>query len=73
MSVPDIDYHIAKHREFKESIEMIRMGYNDNYLEASKELIILLGEWLFNHVLKEDRKYSDMMGIPGTEDKTLDN
>ena len=73
MSVPDIDNHIAKHREFKESIEMIRMGYNDNYLEASKELIILLGEWLFNHVLKEDRKYSHMMGIPGTEGKTLDN
>jgi hemerythrin len=73
MCVPDIDHHIAKHREFTESIEMIRNGYYENYLEASKELIILLGEWLFNHVLKEDRKYSDMMGIPGTADKTLDN
>ena len=69
--VPDMDYHIAKHREFTESIEMIRNGYNDNYLEASKELIILLGEWLFIHVLKEDRKYSHLMGIPGTEGKTL--
>jgi len=73
MRIPDFDHHIAKHREFTESIEMIRNDYHDNYLEASKELIILLGEWLFNHVLKEDRKYSHMMGIPGTEGKTLDN
>ena len=73
MRVPDIDHHIAKHREFTQSIETIRNGYNDNYLEASKELIILLGEWLFNHVLKEDRKYAAMMAIPGTAGKTLDN
>ena len=70
MCVPDIDHHIAKHREFTESINTIRNDYNDNYLEASKELIILLGEWLFNHVLKDDRKYSDLIGIPV---KTLDN
>jgi hemerythrin len=73
MCVPDLDHHIAKHREFAESVETIRNDYNDNYLEASKELIILLGEWLFNHVLKEDRKYSAMMGIPGTAGKTLEN
>jgi hemerythrin len=73
MHVPDIDYHIAKHREFTESIEMILKNYHDNYLEASKELIILLGEWLFHHVLKEDRKYSHMMATPGTEGKTLDH
>ena len=73
MHVPDIDHHIAEHREFTESIEMIRNDCNDNHLEASKELIILLGEWLFNHVLKEDRKYSHLMGIPGTEGKALDH
>lgn len=60
MHVPDIDYHMAKHREFTESIEMIRSDYRENYPEASKELIILLGEWLFHHVLKEDRKYFPM-------------
>jgi hemerythrin len=73
MRVPDIDCHMAKHREFTESIEMIRNDYNFNYLEASKELIILLGEWLFHHVLKEDRKYFYMAAIPGTEEKLLSN
>jgi hemerythrin len=73
MRVPDIDHHIAKHREFTESIEMIRNDYHDNYLEASKELIILLGEWLFNHVLKEDRKYSPMMGVPETAGESQAN
>jgi len=73
MCVPDIEDHIAKHREFTESIEMIRNDYDDNYLEASKELIILLGEWLFNHVLKEDRKYTLMMDTQGTAAKKLDH
>ena len=73
MCAPDIEDHIAKHREFTESIEMIRNDYDDNYLEASKELIILLGEWLFNHVLKEDRKYTLMMDTPGTAAKKLDH
>jgi len=66
MSVPDIDDHIAKHREFSRTIERIRSGYNDNNLEASKELIIVLGEWLIHHVLKEDKKYFHMSGAPGT-------
>jgi len=57
MHIPEIDQHIAKHREFVEAIEMIRNDCHENYSEASKELIILLGDWLFHHVLKEDRKY----------------
>ncbi len=66
MRVPDIDDHIAKHREFTQTIERIRIGYNDNNLEASRELIIVLGDWLIHHVLKEDMKYFHMKGTAGT-------
>jgi len=66
MHVPDIDDHIAKHREFTQTIERIRTGYNDNNLEASRELIIVLGDWLIRHVLKEDMKYFHMKGAAGT-------
>ncbi|GFE62590.1 hypothetical protein AOG2_31780 [Geobacter sp. AOG2] len=66
MHFPDIADHIAKHREFTQTIERIRSGYNDNDLEASKQLIIVLGEWLIHHVLKEDRKYSHLKGSRGT-------
>ena len=58
--VPDIDEHIAKHRKFTHKIETLRTSYHDNNLESSRNLIIVLGEWLLHHVLKEDKKYSDL-------------
>lgn len=56
--IPEIDDHIAKHREFTHTIETLRASYHNNDLEVAKDLIVLLGEWLLQHVLKEDRKYS---------------
>lgn len=57
LKFPGIDGHIAKHREFTQTIETLRSRYNDNNLEVARELIIVLGEWLLRHVLKEDKKY----------------
>jgi len=54
-----VEDHIAKHREFTRSITALRNGYHNNDLEVSRELIIVLGEWLLRHVLKEDRKYAE--------------
>lgn len=54
----EIDTHIAEHREFTHTIEALRARYHDDDLEVTKELIILLGDWLLGHVLKEDRKFS---------------
>jgi hemerythrin len=51
-----IDAHIAKHREFKHTIETMKAHYHGNNLEVTQELIIVLGEWLLNHVLKDDMK-----------------
>jgi len=58
--IHDIDAHIAKHREFTQTIETLKTNYHGNNLEVTKELIILLGNWLLNHVLTEDRKYSEL-------------
>lgn len=58
---PGIDDHIAKHREFTHTIEELRSGYHNNDLEVTRELIVLLGEWLLRHVINEDRKFS---GLP---------
>lgn len=57
--VQEIDEHIAKHREFTHSIEKLRSNYHDNNLEVASELIVVLGQWLLGHVLKDDRKYVD--------------
>lgn len=55
---PEIEDHVAQHREFANTIETLRGSYNNNDLEVSRELIIVLGEWLLQHVIKEDRKYA---------------
>ena len=54
----EIDTHIAEHREFTRRIESLKTSYHGDNLEVTKELIIVLGEWLLHHVLKEDKKYS---------------
>jgi len=56
---PGIDRHIEKHREFAHAIEMLRSRYHDNDLEVAKSLIIVLGEWLLGHVLKDDMRCSE--------------
>lgn len=58
-SFPEIDDHIAKHREFTRSIGTLKAHYHGNDLEVSQELIIILGEWLLRHVLRDDMKYSE--------------
>jgi hemerythrin len=54
-----IDEHIEKHRVFAHTVEALRSRYHDNDLEVAKSLIIVLGEWLLGHVLKDDRRYSE--------------
>ena len=56
----EIDDHIAKHREFSHKVVTLRTRYHDSNLEVAKELIVILGEWLLGHVLKDDMKYSEL-------------
>jgi hemerythrin-like metal-binding protein len=60
LGFPELDDHIAMHREFTHKIETLRTSYHNNDLEASKDLIIVLGNWLLTHVLKEDGKYAEL-------------
>lgn len=61
-----LDSHIAKHREFTQTIETLKANYHGNNLEVSQELIILLGHWLLSHVLTEDMKYAVQFADPTT-------
>jgi len=55
----DIDAHIAEHRLFAHTIETLRTNRHDSNLEAAKELIVVLGNWVLRHILVEDRKYTE--------------
>jgi hemerythrin len=62
---PEIEDHVAEHRKFTHTIEALRTGYHNNDLEITSELIVVLGEWLLHHVIKEDRKYSGLSAGAG--------
>jgi hemerythrin-like metal-binding protein len=55
-----IDDHIAKLKEFRHTIETLRSRYNDNDLDVTRELIIVLGVWLLHHVIRDDVMYSEL-------------
>ena len=65
---PGIEAHTTGHCEFIHEIETLRNNYRGNNLEATKELIIMLGHWLLHHVINEDSKYSGLSaGCSGGE------
>lgn len=54
----DTDRHIIAHNMFKERILLLQNDIQRNNIVVTKELIVYLGNWLLNHVMVEDRKYS---------------
>jgi len=67
----EMDSHIETHREFTHKIETLRSNFHGNNLEATKELIIMLGNWLLHHVINEDWKYSELTPAVYNRDKQL--
>ncbi len=53
-----LDKHIAEHKIFRYRLLHLQSKENINDIELTKELIVYLGNWLLNHVIKEDKKYS---------------
>jgi hemerythrin len=54
------DNHIKSHSIFTDRISQLHKKISSNNVVMTKELIVYLGNWLLNHVLVEDRKYSVM-------------
>jgi hemerythrin len=54
----DIDKHIVEHKGFKQKILQLQQAADKNEQETTKELIVLLGDWLINHIVKEDKKFA---------------
>lgn len=54
----DTDRHIIAHNVFKDRILQLKKDIDLENITVTKELIVYLGNWLLNHVLVEDKKYS---------------
>jgi hemerythrin len=52
----DINKQISEHMVFTDRILQLQRDDNLNDCGHSKELIVFLGNWLFNHVIVEDKK-----------------
>jgi hemerythrin len=53
----DMGNHISQHEVFRDNVVELSRIDHGNELELTKQLIVLIGNWLLRHVLEEDRKY----------------
>lgn len=54
----DIVNHIHLHQAFLKRVMKLKQVENQDDCELTKDLIVLLGNWLRKHVIEEDKKYS---------------
>ena len=58
---PDIDTHIAEHRDFSQRLFELGRSFLDHDLSA--ELIMLLHDWLARHVVDTDMGYVPYLAV----------
>jgi hemerythrin len=54
----EIDKHINEHRGFTKKTLYLQQVADKNAPEVTKELIVYLKNWLLNHIIIEDKKFS---------------
>jgi hemerythrin len=54
----DIEKHISEHKSFTTKVLQLQQLLNNDDYEFTKELIVFLGGWILEHVMKEDKKFS---------------
>jgi hemerythrin len=54
----EINKHILEHTDFTQRTLQLKQVADKNVPKASKELIVYLRNWLINHIIFEDKKYS---------------
>ena len=62
---PESQAHKAIHRELMEKIEDYKVQFEAGRLMLSIEIMQFLKEWLENHMLREDKKYSTFLNERG--------
>jgi hemerythrin len=56
MHYKDINKQITEHEYFTKKVLELKNDDNNEDYEQCHELMIFLGDWLLNHVMKEDKK-----------------
>lgn len=62
---PDLEAHKKEHSAFIEKVQNIKTRLDAGSLVLSLEVTNLLNEWIMNHVLDSDMKYSNCLKTVG--------
>lgn len=54
----EIESHTQKHRQILRKLTQLKDADINNEYEISKELIVLIGNWIRLHIIDEDKKFS---------------
>jgi hemerythrin-like metal-binding protein len=57
-SYPDLGAHVAEHRKLTDTVEKLNREVKAGTVGLTVELMEFLQNWLRNHIMQVDRKYS---------------
>jgi len=62
---PDKKSHVKEHEDFINHIIEFTNGYKEQRILLSMDMINFLKDWLYNHIMEEDHKYSEFLNEHG--------
>ncbi len=60
-SYKEFESHIKIHENFVKKISEFKADYDEGNVYISLEIINFLKDWILDHILKEDKKYIDVI------------
>lgn len=64
-SYPEYEEHVRQHEIFKEKLEKFCEDFNSDKFLLHFELAVFLKNWIVNHIMLVDRKYTDFLNSKG--------
>ena len=61
IAFPNISEHRRLHKDFANQIYQYQRSIKDGELVLNTELVQIITDWLFSHIQKEDKKYSNYL------------
>jgi hemerythrin-like metal-binding protein len=61
MAYPNIEKHVQLHNEFARNIVVLKYSYECKNIELCLDLILLILNWIHDHIIGEDRKFVDFV------------
>jgi len=62
---PETEEHKKEHKDFVEKVLDFQKGYEEGRLMLSMDILNFLKDWLYNHIMGSDQKYSNFFNRHG--------